>query len=513
MPVSFTTIAAAKPAVRSTEPKSRAPLGADKGKKQSDDRQTRQAAIDDALGKWFSDTMALAEYLSVRYKHQPKYYLEMMFQGGAHMINQHGKPNAYNAFKSIKAAECRERGEPKKAPALHRDYHDEYEALDDDQKQEYVKRYQEEEGEREVKLRRDTPRAKLQDIGNVIRNMKMLMTGAALRVGVEGFFCIVRNTPDYQMAPAWFFTSRELESYMPIATAKRWNITAVGTKIEVFAVAGCDVLNLLRTSRQKADYLKSCIRELISQKIVAITGDENAAMAYVWYEEDVVQRHKIKLVGWTYPELINPSELSTSLPPLNDLHDALKADTCKFVKLDAAEVASRKTAWLEDVAAGRIERKHREERSDKGVKRKEDRRRRRRRGGWGPGPRRRGTRHHRLRSTPREEASSGGAPRSDSLRVPAGPLQRPRPRPKVTSKATITSDDDARAGGADTDDENDVPQRPPKVRASKHVVTSPNDDEGEDAASTAPRPTPAHAAVPMDSDDELNNDPDADEDE
>ncbi|KAJ7027670.1 hypothetical protein C8F04DRAFT_1266774 [Mycena alexandri] len=171
------------------------------------------------------------------------------------------------------------------------------------------------------------------------------------------------------MAPQWFFTSRELEQYMPIATRKKWVTTEVGTKVEAFAVAGCDVVNMLRTSKQKADFLKAGIREGITEKLIEITGDSNAQMAYVWYEEDIVHKYGVILVGWTFPELVNPSELSTSLPALQKLHDAIKDNSCRFVKLTGEERADRIAKWKDDVAAGRMEQKTRATRADKGKKR------------------------------------------------------------------------------------------------------------------------------------------------
>ncbi|KAJ7797421.1 hypothetical protein B0H14DRAFT_57681 [Mycena olivaceomarginata] len=92
-------------------------------------------------------------------------------------------------------------------------------------------------------------------------------------------------------------------------------------------------------------------------------------MSWVWYEEDIVHKYSIILVGWTFPELANPSTLSTSLPALQELHDALKNGACRFEKLTPEKLADRKKNWLADVNAGRRERKHRAERSDKGVKR------------------------------------------------------------------------------------------------------------------------------------------------
>ncbi|KAJ7438530.1 hypothetical protein B0H11DRAFT_1752670 [Mycena galericulata] len=244
MPTSYTTIAlASQPHVRHTEPKQRAPLGPEQRKERADARSIKQSKIDDALAEWFADTLALADKLSAEHKQKPKYFLEMMFQGGARMVNQQHKQNPWNAFTAEKAAECRERGESKDAPTLHDEFEAEYRGLTDAQKDKYIEDFKKRRA-KEVTLRRATPRAKIQDVANVTRNMKMLMAGLATRVGVEGFFCIVRNSPDFSMQPQWFFTSRELEAYMPLATRRRWVTAEVGTKVEAFAVAGCDVLSM-----------------------------------------------------------------------------------------------------------------------------------------------------------------------------------------------------------------------------------------------------------------------------
>ena len=69
------------------------------------------------------------------------------------------------------------------------------------------------------------------------------MTGLNLRVGVEGFFCIVRNMPEYHIRPHWYFSSPELEKYMQVAVRKKWDTSEVGTRLEAFAVAGCSVVS------------------------------------------------------------------------------------------------------------------------------------------------------------------------------------------------------------------------------------------------------------------------------
>ncbi|KAJ7294037.1 hypothetical protein C8J57DRAFT_1041559 [Mycena rebaudengoi] len=243
MPTTYTTIAiTSQPHARHSVPTPRAPLGTEQRKALKEQRDTKQEHMDTRINKWFSDTMALAEEMAVEFKLKPKYFLDIFFQGGARMVRHQNNINSYNTFKLEKAAECRERGESKRAPELHREYFEEYSQLTDAEKDEYVERFKEVR-QREIKLRRDTPRGKIQDVANIVRNIKLLMCGLSTRVGVEGFFCIVRNTSDYHMAPQWYFTSRELEQYMPIATRKKWATAEVGTKIEAFAVAGCEVLS------------------------------------------------------------------------------------------------------------------------------------------------------------------------------------------------------------------------------------------------------------------------------
>ncbi|KAJ7062973.1 hypothetical protein B0H15DRAFT_958756 [Mycena belliarum] len=369
MSTKFTTIAGASHQhVRFTEPKPRAKLTADQEKEKRQEREKRQDEIDEILAKWYTDTMALADDLAVRFKMKPKYFHELMFQGGARMLTHQTKVNPYNAFKAEKAAECRDRGEAKNVADLHNEYFEEYSQLTDEQKADIVERHQDLRT-REVKLRRETPRGKIQDVANTARNMELLMVGLGRRVGIEGFFCIVRNSSDFHMKPRWYFTSKALQEYMPLATRAKWTTTGVGAKVEAFAVAGCDVVNLLRNSKQKADHLKMTIRDLMTEKFSAITKKPNSKFPYVNYEEDCVHKYGYRLVGWTYGELVNPSEMSTSLPALEKLRDALRDDECHFEKLSTEALATRIAEYKADVAAGRALGKFRETRKDAGTKR------------------------------------------------------------------------------------------------------------------------------------------------
>jgi hypothetical protein len=68
------------------------------------------------------------------------------------------------------------------------------------------------------------------------------------RVGVEGFFCIVRSTTEFHFQPQWYFTKPALEEYMKTAVSvrKAWDTSEVGAKLEAFAIAKCDVTSMLQ---------------------------------------------------------------------------------------------------------------------------------------------------------------------------------------------------------------------------------------------------------------------------
>ena len=61
-------------------------------------------------------------------------------------------------------------------------------------------------------------------------------------------------------------------------------------------------------------------------------------MHYSDYEEKIVHRYGVELIGWTYEKLVNPSELSSSLPGLCQLLDAINTGSCKFIKLTQTQL-------------------------------------------------------------------------------------------------------------------------------------------------------------------------------
>ncbi|TFK59428.1 hypothetical protein BDN72DRAFT_865159 [Pluteus cervinus] len=184
----------------------------------------------------------------------------------------------------------------------------------------------------------------------------------------------------YVTDPQWFFTSPEIEPYLPMAVGKLWDTAQVGARLEAFAIAGCDTGKLFRTVQQKVEYYKMAIRNRVNQNLRRITDNPNIQMQYVHFESQIVLQHGVDIVGWNHPTFGNPSQLSSSLEPLKKLHDALVSGACKFVKLTEAECEKRKKEYEAKLANGETEGPQRKPRKDAGRKRGPNKRTKRKRG-------------------------------------------------------------------------------------------------------------------------------------
>ena len=92
-------------------------------------------------------------------------------------------------------------------------------------------------------------------------------------------------------------------------------------------------------------------------------------MQYANYEELVIQKYGVELQGWTFEKLVNPSLLSTSLPGLQRLLDAINNGDCKFTKLSPLEVKKCHEELQKKQNEGTAPAKTRKPRKDRGTKR------------------------------------------------------------------------------------------------------------------------------------------------
>ncbi|KAF8874789.1 hypothetical protein BD779DRAFT_1423976, partial [Infundibulicybe gibba] len=235
------------PRLRDRSSNKSAPTPAPQRKEKAAERQVRQREIDAAVREWFASTLSRADDLAQRFNKKPQHFLDLFFQGGAHMINHRSKTNPFNAFKSAKAKEINAATDYTIATGtgsmnlleIQDEYQDEYNALSKEEKDQLVEDFRNNK-EAALNLRRPTAKARIQDVANVVRNMQELLSGLSRRVGIEAFFCIVRHNSDFHMKPQWYFSSPELAEYMKVAARGKWVTSDIGFRIEAFAIAGCD---------------------------------------------------------------------------------------------------------------------------------------------------------------------------------------------------------------------------------------------------------------------------------
>ncbi|TRM56393.1 hypothetical protein BD626DRAFT_541322 [Schizophyllum amplum] len=165
-------------------------------------------------------------------------------------------------------------------------------------------------------------------------------------------------------------TRKEVEDYMPIAVP-RWDSVKVATLLESFAILGCNPDKLFRSNKEKAVFLKGAIAAGIHEGLSKITNLPKIAMHYKNYERKIVLDHGVVLDGWPATiEFKNPSDLSTALPPLEQLHKGIKDGTIFWRRLQRSVLSAREQQWEDAIAKGDAKEPSRKQRKDAGLSRK-----------------------------------------------------------------------------------------------------------------------------------------------
>ncbi len=109
--------------------------------------------------------------------------------------------------------------------------------------------------------------------------LALQITGAQGRCGVDGFYCLFRNTGDFAFKPRWWFSSQAIDEYLR-ASVRRFEPEKIGVLAEAFAISGANyfckwldghtctqLINsataYLKNPQEKAMYLKGEIRDFV----------------------------------------------------------------------------------------------------------------------------------------------------------------------------------------------------------------------------------------------------------
>jgi len=85
-----------------------APIPSAQRKLKKQAQEERDTEIANSVAEWSAFTIKSAEDMGKKFNKKPRYFLDLFFQGGIHLVRKHTKTNPHNAFQSAKANELRE---------------------------------------------------------------------------------------------------------------------------------------------------------------------------------------------------------------------------------------------------------------------------------------------------------------------------------------------------------------------------------------------------------------------
>ncbi|TFY51703.1 hypothetical protein EVJ58_g10430 [Rhodofomes roseus] len=358
------------PAADAPSHQSRPPLPTSQKEALKAQRAAKQQKIHAELEAWYQQTAALAAKLGEEFDQSQSHFLTLMFQFGTKEADKR-KPNLYNAWLHWRANQVNEdlpRGERKKLRDIQLEHGEEYYDLTDAQKEEIKADLVKERDSTSEGAFRLTSRGRLKILYSTLKKIENMYEFLKIMCGIDVMSLIVRNDTSFHFSPIWFFTDKSIPGYLVNNVRKGWDSDRIAAMVEAFVLAKCDLRSMANTSKLKAKRLKAQIQDKITELLVAITKNPNVHMHYKNFERDIVIRYGIDIEGWTHPTFNSPSKLSTSLPPLQTLFDALESGACRFVDLSTEDLAKRKADYAREVASGEIA--PRKTRSDAGRKRR-----------------------------------------------------------------------------------------------------------------------------------------------
>ncbi|KAL0057714.1 hypothetical protein AAF712_015629 [Marasmius tenuissimus] len=235
--------------------------------------------------------------LGKKYKRKQRYFLDMVYQGGIRLTKPANNPNNFNMFKSVKAYERREAGEPPMSLLkIQEVYRPEYDALDDKGMQEIIDKFNAIQEEAEARgIKRPSLKEKGADVAGSLDNVSKI--GLKTRVGIEAFLLVVRNRPDDYMGLKWIVTNERLMEYMRILL-RHWDPVYIGQKMEAFAVTRCNIATICKNPKEHADLLRKEIGFMIQDALDDACMTKNLMIQYEHFDTTITPRYGVVVEGW-----------------------------------------------------------------------------------------------------------------------------------------------------------------------------------------------------------------------
>ncbi|KAG1798653.1 uncharacterized protein HD556DRAFT_1206501, partial [Suillus plorans] len=292
-----------------------------------------------------------ATELATRFRRTPRRYLEHFYIGSALRRKKHIKTSAWSVFMHFKGKDInkdRDSGKRDNIQQLVKNANN-YHSLTAEERAQLVTAFDEEKNAARVKPPNLSVKTSNGECSSSFAAVVDELEALKQRIGTEALVILVRGGCNLNLQPKVHFTCAAAEQFLRTATRK--DPMEFACKLEGYILSGAK--QTIRSGMQAG--LSKCLIDFVPHTVltycaVQITGKTNINFEYLRYEAAVVQEHLVKVVGWNHKDWANPSDLKGGIEALETLASAVKAKTCKFVKITASQAEER----LLRIAAGEV---------------------------------------------------------------------------------------------------------------------------------------------------------------
>ncbi|KAH7904676.1 hypothetical protein BJ138DRAFT_1236291, partial [Hygrophoropsis aurantiaca] len=209
--------------------------------------------------------------------------------------------------------------------------------------------------------RRISTKSKINDVAQTMKVLNSLNS----RTGVQSLAFITRGTTDLPLRGMSFATAG-VDKFM--STTMNIDPQDFVSRMEGFSVQG--IKGAAKNHAQRVSEVRGLIRSKMQNALRDVSGMPRATMSWKYHFTNVVERYKVKLVGW--PDNVpftNLSEASSAIHVLESLHRKLESGVIHWESIDDGELACLRNEYNQKIANGEITEPSRCTRSDKNKKR------------------------------------------------------------------------------------------------------------------------------------------------
>ncbi|KAG1745800.1 hypothetical protein EDD22DRAFT_973002 [Suillus occidentalis] len=319
-------------------------LSAEQKAAHRDQQEALTTAIDNAKSAYIEEAVHIAE----THGRSLKWTRSQLFLK-SRMLRQWRSINSWNAFVRVKHMEANkgcEKGDRIKLTKFIAENRDElvheHSQLTPAEKQ-ALNRDVVEARRRKSQAARANPKATRHNMNATFTSMDHEWMALCARTGAEGFYVAVCGSIKDLSEPKIFFTQKAEKFVQDVLKVEPRHL---GLKLESFIVSGLDE-HAIATCPRPLNKLVSDCRTLIQEELETIALENNikgkVKMNYTNYERNIVEHYGFALVNWPLSGHIqNPSKVGRRAE-VQRLLDALKSQSCEWVKLtDEERVAHMK---------------------------------------------------------------------------------------------------------------------------------------------------------------------------